>query len=54
MAYIFLFVMIITSFLGDQIKEDPMDRASSMCRCGDIYINNCYRKTWVEETACKI
>jgi len=54
MAYIVLFVMIITWLLGDQIKEDPKDRASSMCRCGDSYINNCYRKTWVEETACEI
>ena len=45
MAYIVLFVIIVTSFLVDQIKEDPMDRASSMCRWGDICINNCYRKT---------
>jgi hypothetical protein len=53
MAYIALFVMIVTTFLRDKIKEDPMDKASSMCRCGDIYINNCYRKAWVQETAFK-
>jgi hypothetical protein len=49
MAYTALFVLIITPFLGDQLKEDPMDRASRICRCGDIY-----RKIWVEETAFKI
>jgi hypothetical protein len=49
-----LYVMIITSFLGDQIKEDPMNMAGSMCRCDDIFINNSYRKTWVEGTACMI
>jgi hypothetical protein len=44
MAYIALFVKIITSFLGDEIKEDPMDRAGSMCTSADIYSNNRNRK----------